>query len=346
MVDRLADVMQQTGTAGNGGVDAKFGGEHTGDVCDLDRVQQHVLSITGAVMHAAEQANQLGMDAMNTGFERGAFALGFDDLIDFLLCLLHHFRDARRMDATVQNQLFQTQPGDFTANRVKRGQGDCFRGIVDDQIDTRQVVQGADVAAFTANDAARHFIVGQRNDRYRGFGYLVGCIALDGRSNEFARSGLGFLFHLLVDFAEFERGVMLGFIFNRRDQIFLGLVAGQTGQTLERGDLLGANLFGFFLGLLCLRDLAAELFALTLHRVRLLLKRFFLLVEAVLGLLNLAAALLEFPIGLGAGLEDFILGFQDRFALLGFSGLDGLVYDAGGLLFCASNCFFCDIFTV
>ena len=50
--------------------------------------------------------------------------------------------------------------------------------------------------------------------------------------------------------------------------------------------------------------------------------------EAALELLGLVAALLELAVGFGALLVDLVLGFENRFPLFGFAGLDGLVDDA------------------
>ena len=49
--------MQQAGAAGGRGIDAQFRSQHAGNVCNLNGMEQDILSITRAVMQAAEQAD-------------------------------------------------------------------------------------------------------------------------------------------------------------------------------------------------------------------------------------------------------------------------------------------------
>ena len=54
-----------------------------------------------------------------------------------------------------------------------------FRGIVDDQIHAGSGLQCADVAALAADDAALHFIAGQRHDTDGGLAAMVGSAAAE-----------------------------------------------------------------------------------------------------------------------------------------------------------------------
>jgi hypothetical protein len=62
VVDGLAKVVEQSGALGGGDVHAQLGGDKAGDVGDLDGVAEHVLAVAGAVFHAAEQLDQLGVE--------------------------------------------------------------------------------------------------------------------------------------------------------------------------------------------------------------------------------------------------------------------------------------------
>ncbi len=54
------------------------------------------------------------------------------------------------MDTTVNDQLFECQTCDFTANRIERGQGDRLGRIVNDEVYAGKGFQRTDVAALSA----------------------------------------------------------------------------------------------------------------------------------------------------------------------------------------------------
>ena len=161
MVDGLAQVVEQAGPLGLGHVGADLGGQQARQVGHLDGVVEHVLAVAGAVVLAAQQLDQLRVQAVDVGLKHGALALGLDGGVHLPLGLFHHLLDAGGVDAAVLDELFQGQPGDLPAHRVKAGDGDGLRGVVDDQIHAGHGLQGADVAALPADDAALHLVVGQ-----------------------------------------------------------------------------------------------------------------------------------------------------------------------------------------
>ena len=61
--------------------------------------------------------------------------------------------------------------------------------VVDDEVHAGQGLQGADVAALTADDPALHLVVGQGDHRHGGLGHMVGGTALDGQGDDLP--GLG-----------------------------------------------------------------------------------------------------------------------------------------------------------
>ena len=67
-----------------------------------------------------------------------------------LLGFLHHLFDARGMDAAIGDQLRQRQFGHFATDRVEARKQHRLRGVIDDQVDARQALEGPDVAAFPA----------------------------------------------------------------------------------------------------------------------------------------------------------------------------------------------------
>ncbi len=106
------------------------------------------------------------------------------------------------MDAPVLNQFLDTDPGNFAADGIETGQDDGLRRVVNDQIDACQLFDGTDIAAFTADDPALHFLVGKRDNGDGGLRYIVAGVALDGGHDNVARLGrgrrLGLILHALV----------------------------------------------------------------------------------------------------------------------------------------------------
>ena len=97
----LADVVQQAGTLGGNGIEAKLACHDTAKVGNLERVVQDVLAIRRAIAQTAERAHEFGVDIMDAGVERGLLASFLHTLVDELLGFAEHLLDARRMNTPV-----------------------------------------------------------------------------------------------------------------------------------------------------------------------------------------------------------------------------------------------------
>ena len=75
VVKGLADVMQQAGTAGQLNVDTQFASHQAGQPGNFQRVAQHVLAVTGAVLQAADELDQVGVQAVDTQIHDSLVAL-------------------------------------------------------------------------------------------------------------------------------------------------------------------------------------------------------------------------------------------------------------------------------
>ena len=199
-VDRFADVVQKTGPACNGGVKAQFGSHHTGKVGDFEGVVQHVLTVAGAVTQPAQQLDKLVMNAVNAGGKHGALTFGFDGGINLTAGFFNGFLDSRRMDASVRNESFEGDSGDLTPHGLEARERDGLGCVIDNQVDSGQLFDCPDVAAFTSDNSALHFVVGQRHNADRGLRNVVGGAALNREGNDLARNLIGFFFCLLFVF--------------------------------------------------------------------------------------------------------------------------------------------------
>ena len=100
-------------------VDAQLRCDETRDVADLDGVLKHVLAVAGAVLHAAEELDDLLIDTVDIGLEHGSLALRLDGGVDFLLSLGDHFLDAGGVDPAVGDELFKCQTRDLAADGIE-----------------------------------------------------------------------------------------------------------------------------------------------------------------------------------------------------------------------------------
>ena len=161
-------------------IEPQLGGHQPGDVCGLDQVLEHVLPVRRPVAQAAEDRDQgrveVGDADLGERVLRGAQA----KLLDLGLAPLVDLLDPGGVDAAVLDQLGQGDPRRLTSYRVEAGQQHRLGRVVDHHVHPGDLLEGADVAAFSADDPALHLVAGQMNcgdDRLRR---LLGGHPLDG----------------------------------------------------------------------------------------------------------------------------------------------------------------------
>src|ERR687897_3265708 len=189
--ERLADVVQEPAALGQGDVHAQLGGHDAGQVGGLDQVAEHVLAVGGTVLEPPQHPDQLGVQVGDADLQAGVLAGPAALALDLLLGPVVGLLDPGRVDAAVGDQLLQGQAADLAPDRVEAGQQDRLGGVVDDQVDAGDGLEGPDVAALAADDAALHVVRRQREDsdgRLRG---LLGRDPLDGQGDDLAGAAVG-----------------------------------------------------------------------------------------------------------------------------------------------------------
>ena len=259
---------------------------------------------------------------MDAQVDAGALA-GFQDF--FLQLLLHfgyHFLDAGGMDAAVHYQLVQGQAGHLAADRVEGAQQDGIRGIVHYNLYAGRGLQGADVAAFTADDAAFNLVTlnGEGGD-----GVLDGrfrCGALDGVNH----NALGFLGGVQAGFVDgivdIGLGLGAGFRLHAFHELVLGILGAHAGHRLNLADDLAAELLVFrlaffhliFLGL-GTGLLGLQLLVFAVHLVQFLVQAVFLLPDAVFRFTELGVLLVHRFLVLALEREILFLGLENALVL-------------------------------
>src|SRR5882672_9912055 len=121
---------------------------------------EHVLGETVAEAEAAEGLDDFRMDWSGTGSEHRLFTVADDGLVHFLTHFGDDFFDARRMDAPIKDEALHGFAGDLAPHRVEAGEDDGVGRVIDKDRDTRGRFEGADVAAFAADDAALQILAG------------------------------------------------------------------------------------------------------------------------------------------------------------------------------------------
>ena len=250
------------------------------------------------------------------------------------------------VDAAVGNELFQGQPGDFPADRLKAGDGDGLRRVVDDEVHARQRLDGPDVAALAANDAAFHLVIGQGNHTDGQLSHGVGCAALNGLGHNLACAGLALLLHPGLHLFDLEGSLMGHFALHLLDEVILCLVSGEAGDLFQHSRLALLDGVDLLLFLLHGRVLLSQRFFLLLNGLQLAVQVFFLLLQTVFLPLQIGSAGFFFLLVISTAFQDLFLGFQQRFLLFALGVADRFVDDAPAFFFGAGDLFFRYFFAI
>ena len=155
---RLADVVEHCRTLRRLHARLQLRRHDSGEVHDLERVLEDVLAIARAEAEPAEDLHELLGEGAAVRLEDRLLARLAHDLLDLRLRLVVRLLDPRRVDPAVFEELRDGQAGDLTAKPVEGGEHDRVRGVVDDEVDTGEMLEGADVAALPADDAPLHVV--------------------------------------------------------------------------------------------------------------------------------------------------------------------------------------------
>ena len=163
-------------------------------------------------MEAAQQFDNSACMGARPSFMTASSPARWMDLVHFLRDLGHHFLDARGMDAPVQDQPFHGLAGDLAAHGIKAGKHHGAGSVVNEHGDAGGGLEGADVAAFAADDAAFHFLALDADGGGGGLKAMLAGVALDGQADDFARIFLGLVFGVVQDVLGKLRGVAQAFL--------------------------------------------------------------------------------------------------------------------------------------
>ena len=128
--------------------------------------------------------------------------------------LRHDFLDARGMDAAIKDEPFHGLAGDLAAHRIKPGKDNRARRVVNQHRDAGGGFEGADIAAFAANDAALHLLAFDVDRGGGGFKTVMARVTLNGQADDLARLFLRPRFGLVKNMLGKLHGVAHAFLFD------------------------------------------------------------------------------------------------------------------------------------
>src|SRR5687767_6824037 len=88
------------------------------------------------------------MESVHTALVGGGFTRLDYRGVDFGPRFVDDFLDATGMDAAVGDQLLEREPRDLATDRIEAGYDDGVRRVVDDHVDARRELEGADVPSL------------------------------------------------------------------------------------------------------------------------------------------------------------------------------------------------------
>ena len=340
VVDRLADVVQQTGALCQGGVDTQLARHHAGEICHLDRMVEHVLTVAGAVAQSAQQLDKLGMDVVDTQLQYRVLALALDGRVDLTTRFFDRLFDPGGMNTSVRDQALQRDTRHLAAHRLKAGQRDRLGRVVDDQIDAGEGLDRADVASLSADDPALHLVIGKRHDRNSRLCHLLGGKLLNGKRDDISRLFVCFFLELLLVFHDLHGLFVSQLVLQLGEQIVLCLFCGIARNFFEHLELAFLDRFDFFQLGVRFADLLLNLLVLFLNIVELAVEGLFLLLDTSLLTLHLTAAVGNLLLALIAEAVNLFFSLKNKLLLFCLTCLHCVSHNAPCLFLCGTDFFF------
>ena len=216
----------------------QLGGHDPAQVDDLEGVLEDVLPVARPIAEPAQDPHELLVELAAVRLEDRLLARLADVLFQLGLRVVVHLLDPRRVDAPVLDQLLERQPGHLAAQWVERREDDRVRSVVDDEVDAREVLERADVAAFPPDDPPLQVVRGELDDGDRRLGGVARGDALESVRHEGASTAPGIRAGLLLHLPDVSRQLVAHEVLRALEQLLLRLVNGHAGDPLELGQRL------------------------------------------------------------------------------------------------------------
>ena len=170
---------------------------------------------------------------MDTEVDDGALPRLDDLFLDLLTHLRDDLFDTGRVDTAVLDELMQGQTCYLTAHGVKATEDDGFGGVVDDDLDTRSGLEGADVTPLTADDTALDLIALDVEDGDGVLDSRLGRQALDRLYDDALGLLVGGHLRFFDDLVDIALSLVLGFGAKALDKTLTRLVCRESAEGFE-----------------------------------------------------------------------------------------------------------------
>src|SRR6266542_4022734 len=220
------------------------------------------------------------------------------------------------MDAAVHEQPLEGTLCHLAADRVETRHDDGLWRVVDDEIDTGERLEGADVPALTADDPPLHVIARKRHDGHGVLGGVFGGVPLQRHRDDLASAGVSGLPRLLLEVVHLAIRDVAHLVLDALQEEPTRFVHRKARHPGELGPLLALQLddllaLGFKIQLL-LHQATLPL----VYRGELLVELFVLLVQPRLVALQLRAALPVLGLRRLGERDGLVLGLEEDLLLL------------------------------
>ena len=279
---------------------------------------EHVLTKRGTVAQGTKGLDDLGVQVVDAGIEGSLLASLAHALLNQVGGLVIHLLDAGRVNAAVSDKVLKGHAGGLATDRIEARKHNGLGRIIDHEVDTGNLLEGADVATLAANDATLEVIGRNVHGGNGNLGSVVGGTTLN-RQGEDLLSGLMALgANLLLGLANDRGGLVGNLAANLIEKLLVSVLAGQVGDALELRGLLGAELLKLAGALLDLASLAGQLMFTLVEGIVAAIEGLLALHHTVLERTNLALTLLVLGLGSLLILDDLFLCLKQS---LFFEGL-------------------------
>ena len=115
-----------------------------------------ILAIAVTETHASDHFDKFSVHSADAKLEDRIVTDAEDRIIQVSSDLFNNFFNSAWLNSAILDQYFKSLTGNFSADRIKAGNRNDIRCIINDQIYTCRLFNCLDIAAFTTDDSSLH----------------------------------------------------------------------------------------------------------------------------------------------------------------------------------------------
>ena len=139
---------------------------------------KYILRIACSEMQTTEHIDGAFVKSLDVDLLCSFLTFSTNKSFDLFFRCGDNFFDASRVNSTVDDKLFEGLSCDLAPHWIKAAYDDNSRGVVDNEIATRHLLERANISSFAPDDSTFHVVAGDVNCAGTALGCLSGRIAL------------------------------------------------------------------------------------------------------------------------------------------------------------------------